>query len=125
MVSTEAAQGTSYQEMADYSEAGVAKLSRAIRTLRTSRPAPAAAFFGVASNQGRMSLQLKPRRQRKPASTKIIKGSGPKYPAFQACAYLSAVPPIDPFRRTPSKSGIRVHGTGAGHADLLSNRRKS
>ena len=88
-VNTEAAQGTSYDEMVELPAEGDRDHAPAIPTSRPFSPAWAAASFGgiSGSNQGRMYVQLKPRAQRKLSVSAGDRGAASEdRELFPACA---------------------------------------
>ena len=117
MANTEAAQGTSYYLMADYQKRVSEIIARDpdIENLSTST---GGGFFGSTSNQGRMYVQLKPRRQRQASVTQIIERLRPKVSGFPGIRVFMTVPPMIRFGGRPSKTAYDFTLQGPDTQDL-------
>ncbi len=90
-VTVDAAQGTSYYKMLDY----VTRVTEILRHDENveSFMSSVGGSFGATSNQSRMFVQLKPRRQRKLALTDVINELRPKLSGFPGFRVFLVAPP--------------------------------
>ena len=102
-VITESAQGTSYYQMAEYQKR-VSEVVARDPDVESFMSSTGGGFFGSSSNQGRMFVQLKPRRQRKATVNQIIERLRPKVSGFPGVRVFMTVPPTIRFGGRPSKT---------------------
>lgn len=100
MVNTEAAQGTSFDQMVQY-QLEIAEILNQDPDIESLMPNAGSSGFG-AGNTGRVWVQLKPRRERKATAQEIMNRIRPK---------VSSIPGLRVFMSLPA--AIRVGGRGS------------
>lgn len=100
MVNTEAAQGTSFDQMAKY-QLRLAEIIQRDPDIESLMPSAGGGMFG-ANNTGRIWTQLRPRRERKATAQDVINRLRPK---------VSSIPGLKVFMSLPA--AIRIGGRGS------------
>ncbi len=115
-VITEAAQGTSYYQMAKYQQR-VSEMIASDPNIESFMSSTGGGF-GATSNQGRMWVQLKPRKQRDLNITQIIEKLRPKVANFPGMRVFMTVPPTIRIGGRPSKTAYDFTLQGPDTQDL-------
>ncbi len=115
-VITEAAQGTSYYKMAEYQQR-VSEMIASDPNIESFMSSTGGGF-GSTSNQGRMWVQLKPRRERKLTINQIIEELRPKVSNFPGMRVFMTVPPSIRIGGRPSKTAYDFTLQGPDTQDL-------
>ena len=102
-VISESAQGTSYYLMTQYQQK-VSEIIARDPDVESFSSSTGGGFFGSSSNQGRMYVNLKPRRQRKATVNQIIERLRPKVSNFPGIRVFMTVPPMIRFGGHPTKT---------------------
>ncbi|MEO7652954.1 MAG: efflux RND transporter permease subunit, partial [Bryobacteraceae bacterium] len=118
-VTTEAAQGTSFQRMAVLQQR-VADIIRADPNVETFMSSAGGSSFGSVggSSAGRMYVELKPRLQRTLSAMEIVNRLRPKVSGFPGIRVFLSVPPALRIGGRPSKSTYELTLQGPDTADL-------
>jgi hydrophobic/amphiphilic exporter-1 (mainly G- bacteria), HAE1 family len=116
-VITESAQGTSYYQMADYQKRVTEVIARD-PDVESASSSTGGGFFGSSSNQGRMYVTLRPRRQRKATINEVIERLRPKISGFPGVRVFMTVPPMIRFGGRPSKTAYDFTLQGPDTQDL-------
>ncbi|HXI44075.1 MAG TPA: efflux RND transporter permease subunit [Bryobacteraceae bacterium] len=117
-VITEAAQGTSYYTMAKYQQQ-VSEMIANDPDIESFMSSTGGSAFGAASNQGRMWVQLKPRKQRDLNINQIIEKLRPKVANFPGMRVFMTVPPTIRIGGRPSKTAYDFTLQGPDTQDLF------
>jgi len=116
MVQTEAAQGTSFYQMAQYQQM-VMEVVRQDPNIESILSSSGGGFFG-GSNSGRMFIQLKPRRQRSLAANEIAERLRQKVSRFPGVRVFMTIPPAIRIGGRFSKSSYDFTIQGPDTAEL-------
>src|SRR5215467_8543413 len=115
-VITEASQGTSYYQMAKYQQQ-VSELMASDPDIESFMSSTGGGF-GATSNQGRMWVQLKPRKQRDLSVTQIVEKLRPKVSNLPGMRVFMTVPPSIRIGGRPSKTAFDFTLQGPDTQDL-------
>jgi len=115
-VITEAAQGTSYYLMAQYQQQ-VSEMIASDPNIESFMSSTGGGF-GATGNQGRMWVQLKPRKQRELNISQIIEKLRPKVANFPGMRVFMTVPPTIRIGGRPSKTAYDFTLQGPDTQDL-------
>ena len=124
-VSTEAAQGTSYQEMAVLQKR-VCDVLRADPNIETFNSSVGGMSMSNANgmNTGRMYIQLVPRRKRKLTSAQVVEGLRPKVSSFPGIRVFLTLPPLIRIGTRFSKSAYDLTVQGPDTTELYQQSEK-
>ncbi len=117
-VITEAAQGTSYYLMAKYQQQ-VSEMIANDPDIESFMSSTGGGAFGAASNQGRMWVQLRPRKQRELNINQIIEKLRPKVANFPGMRVFMTVPPTIRIGGRPAKTAYDFTLQGPDTQDLF------
>jgi hydrophobe/amphiphile efflux-1 (HAE1) family protein len=119
-VSTEAAQGTSFQEMVALQTLVNEVLRRDPDIEAFNSSIGGTSFSGLnGSNQGRMYIQLKPRAQREFSSAQIVERLRPQLSSFPGMRVFMTLPPLIRIGGRLSKSSYDLTVQGPDTAELF------
>src|SRR5260221_11900987 len=113
----EAAQGTSFYQMADY-QRKVADIIRRDPNVETFMASVGGGFGGSAGNSSRMNVILKPRRQRPLTANQIIEKLRPQLINFPGFRVFMTMPPTIRIGGRPLKSAYELTLQGPGTEKL-------
>jgi hydrophobic/amphiphilic exporter-1 (mainly G- bacteria), HAE1 family len=123
MLTLEAAQGTSYYQMAKYADR-MAAIIRKDPNVDTFLASVGANGFGGTANSSRMSILLKPRRERKLSMTQIVEELRPKLSGYAGFRVFMTVPPTIRLGGHMSKSSYDFTLQGTDTDELYAQSQK-
>jgi HAE1 family hydrophobic/amphiphilic exporter-1 len=117
MVSTEAAQGTSFREMA-VQQTKLGEILRQDPNVDSFMSSTGGGFGGGGGNSGRIFIQLKPRKLRKDSAAQVLEKLRPKVSGLPGIRAFVTLPPAIRIGGRGSKSGYEFTIQGPDTAEL-------